>query len=85
MGFKKTILLDRKLLVELIDGYTSGLLSWEEFSSAVKDAHMARMGSPKKRKVVPERPKEEDYFYANPEECLQPLVDIDPVTLSILR
>ncbi|CAH1442925.1 unnamed protein product [Lactuca virosa] len=70
LGFKKTILLDRKLLVELIDGYLSGLLSWEEFSSAVKDAHMARMGSPKKRKVVPERPKEEDYFYANPEECL---------------
>ncbi|CAH1453889.1 unnamed protein product [Lactuca virosa] len=47
LGFKKTILLDRKLLVELIDRYTSGLLSWEEFSNAVKDAHM---GSPKKRK-----------------------------------
>ncbi|MFS7951933.1 putative GDP-fucose protein O-fucosyltransferase [Helianthus anomalus] len=80
LGFKKTITLDRKLLVELIDKYTSGSLSWDEFSNAVKDAHSARMGSPKKRVVVSDRPKEEDYFYANPEECLQPL-ETKPVSI----
>ncbi|KAJ9560069.1 hypothetical protein OSB04_005229 [Centaurea solstitialis] len=80
LGFKKTILLNRKLVVELIDQYTSGSLSWDEFSGAVKAAHTAaRMGSPKKRVVLPERPKEEDYFYANPEECLQPPLESEPV------
>ena len=29
------------------------------------------MGGPMKRLVIPDRPKEEDYFYSNPEECLQ--------------
>ncbi|XP_010549977.1 PREDICTED: uncharacterized protein At1g04910 isoform X2 [Tarenaya hassleriana] len=71
LGFKKTILLDRKLLVNLIDQYTEGLLSWDEFSSTVKEVHEDRMGSPKKRLVIPDKPKEEDYFYANPHECLQ--------------
>ncbi|KAK9054422.1 hypothetical protein SSX86_025500 [Deinandra increscens subsp. villosa] len=75
LGFKKTISLDRKVLTELIDRYTNGLLSWDEFSSAVKDTHAHRMGFPKKRWVVSDRPKEEDYFYANPEECLQPSDD----------
>ncbi|KAD4385396.1 hypothetical protein E3N88_25564 [Mikania micrantha] len=78
LGFKKTILLDRKLLVELIDKYTSNSLSWDEFSSTVKEAHANRMGNPTKRLVIPDRPKEEDYFYANPEECLQPS-DNEPV------
>lgn len=80
MGFKKTILLNRKLLVELIDKYTSGLLTWDDFSSMVKDAHAARMGSPTKRVVIPNKPKEEDYFYANPEECLQPL-ETEPISI----
>ncbi|OWM84703.1 hypothetical protein CDL15_Pgr027490 [Punica granatum] len=71
LGFKKTISLDRKLLVNLIDRYTNGLLSWDEFSSAVKEAHVLRMGSPRERVVIPDRPKEEDYFYSNPYECLQ--------------
>ncbi|MFS7939488.1 putative GDP-fucose protein O-fucosyltransferase [Helianthus anomalus] len=71
LGFKKTILLDRKLLVELIDKYTTNSMSWDEFSSAVKEAHANRMGNPIKRLIIPDRPKEEDYFYANPEECLQ--------------
>ncbi|KAA8530480.1 hypothetical protein F0562_005189 [Nyssa sinensis] len=71
LGFKKTILLDRKLLVDLIDQYNNGSLGWDEFSSIVKEAHAGRMGSPKKRIVSLERPKEEDYFYANPQECLQ--------------
>ncbi|KAJ7971130.1 O-fucosyltransferase family protein [Quillaja saponaria] len=71
LGFKKTILLDRKLLVGLIDKYTHGSLSWDDFSSIVKEAHANRMGSPRQRVVIPGKPKEEDYFYANPEECLQ--------------
>ncbi|KAH7528855.1 hypothetical protein FEM48_Zijuj05G0122100 [Ziziphus jujuba var. spinosa] len=71
LGFKRTVLLDRKLLVDLIDQYNSGSWSWDEFSSAVKKSHAGRMGSPTKRLVIPDRPKEEDYFYANPEECLE--------------
>ncbi|KAG6513320.1 hypothetical protein ZIOFF_023644 [Zingiber officinale] len=70
LGFKKTILLDRKLLVDLIDQYTNGALSWDEFSSSVKATHAERMGGPSRRAVIPDRPKEEDYFYANPQECL---------------
>ncbi|KAL8150619.1 hypothetical protein V2J09_020427 [Rumex salicifolius] len=72
IGFKKTILLDRRLLVDLIDKYTSGFLSWDEFSNAVKESHAQRMGNPTKRMVIPDRPKEEDYFYSNPQECLEP-------------
>lgn len=72
LGFKKTILLDRRLLVDLIDKYTSGFLSWDEFSNAVKESHAQRMGNPTKRLVIPDRPKEEDYFYSNPQECLEP-------------
>lgn len=75
LGYKKTILLDRKVLVELIDQYNSGAMSWEEFSFAVKDTHAERMGNPTRRLVMPDRPKEEDYFYANPQECLQPSDD----------
>ncbi|KAI9088380.1 hypothetical protein K1719_029829 [Acacia pycnantha] len=70
LGFKKSILLNRKLLVNLIDQFNNGILNWDEFSSAVKEAHANRMGSPSKRLVIPDRPKEEDYFYSNPEECL---------------
>jgi len=71
MGFKKTILLDRKLIVELVDQYTSGSLLWDEFSSLIKAVHANRMGSAATRTVIPDRPKEEDYFYANPQECLR--------------
>lgn len=71
LGFKKTIQLNRRFLVKLIDEYTEGLLSWDVFSSTVKAFHSTRMGSPKRRLVIPNRPKEEDYFYANPQECLQ--------------
>ncbi|XP_057524112.1 rhamnogalacturonan I rhamnosyltransferase 1-like [Amaranthus tricolor] len=71
MNFKKTITLDKKLLVELIDAYNSKSLSWDEFSSAVKAAHADRMGTPRTRAVIPNKPKEEDYFYSNPYECLE--------------
>lgn len=60
------------MLVNLIDQYNMGTLSWDEFSSAVKETHAYRMGNPTKRSVIADRPKEEDYFYANPEECLPP-------------
>ncbi|CAL9748762.1 unnamed protein product [Musa acuminata subsp. burmannicoides] len=69
LGFRKTILLDRKLLVDLIDQYNNGTLSWDEFSSSVKETHANRMGNPVRRVMIPDKPKEEDYFYANPEEC----------------
>jgi hypothetical protein len=71
LGFKKTIQLDKKHLVGLIDQYINGSFSWDEFSSVVKEAHATRMGNPKKRIIIADRPKEEDYFYANPYECLQ--------------
>lgn len=71
LGFRKTILLDRKLLVDLIDHYNNGSISWDEFSLSVKEAHGNRMGTPTRRVVIPDRPKEEDYFYSNPQECLQ--------------
>ncbi|XP_012088109.1 rhamnogalacturonan I rhamnosyltransferase 1 isoform X2 [Jatropha curcas] len=71
LGFKKTISLDRKLLVGLIDQYNKGSLSWDEFSTTLKQVHADRMGNPKTRVVIPDKPKEEDYFYANPHECLQ--------------
>ncbi|KAH6830302.1 O-fucosyltransferase family protein [Perilla frutescens var. hirtella] len=70
LGFKKTILLDRRVLVGLIDRYNKGTFSWDEFSSHVKEAHADRVGSPKNRVTIPDKPKEEDYFYSNPEECL---------------
>lgn len=72
LGYKKTILLDRKVLVDLIDRYDAGSISWYEFSNAVKEAHSGRMGSPSRRLAISDRPKEEDYFYANPWECLAP-------------
>ena len=74
--------MDRKLIVELIDQYTSGSLGWDEFSSSVKAAHANRMGRPSKRVVIPDRPKEEDYFFANPQECLVSRGDDEPWTSS---
>ncbi|CAI9758717.1 unnamed protein product [Fraxinus pennsylvanica] len=73
LGFKKTILLDRKVLVNLIDQYENGLLSWDEFSSTIKEVHANRTGCPKSRVVISDKPKVEDYFYSNPQECLQPM------------
>lgn len=83
LGYKKTILLERRLLVELIDKYNSGSLTWDEFSNAVKDGHAERMGNPTKRLVIPDRPKEEDYFYANPWECFQPQNEDEDETLPL--
>lgn len=73
MGFKKTILLNRKILVKLIDQYNNGTINWNQFSTSVKVAHSDRVGNPSTRSVVPGKPKEEDYFYSNPQECLSPV------------
>ncbi|MCO5550971.1 hypothetical protein L7F22_004466 [Adiantum nelumboides] len=70
LGFRKTILLDRKRLVQLLDEYQNGSLQWEDLSFAVQEAHKHRMGTSAQRRVILDRPKEEDYFYANPQECL---------------
>ncbi|CAN1321465.1 Rhamnogalacturonan I rhamnosyltransferase 1 [Linum perenne] len=70
LGFKKTILLDRRRLVELLNLHQNGTLSWNEFAGGVRAAHEKRMGQPVRRRVVPDKPKEEDYFYSNPQECL---------------
>ncbi|KAL5722936.1 Rhamnogalacturonan I rhamnosyltransferase 1 [Ranunculus cassubicifolius] len=69
-GFKETIVPDRKKIVELIDLYQNNTLSWHEFASAVRFSHKDRLGKPRYRSVVLDKPKEEDYFYANPHECL---------------
>lgn len=70
LGFKKSIVLDRRKLVELLDSYTNQTVSWNEFVSAVQLIHENRMGQPAPRKAISDKPKEEDYFYSNPQECL---------------
>lgn len=80
LGFKRTILLDRRLVIGLIDRYNNGSLSWDDFSFIIKESHADRMGNPIKRVVIPDRPKEEDYFYSNPQECLQ-LTNDEPLTI----
>ncbi|OIT26996.1 PREDICTED: uncharacterized protein At1g04910 [Nicotiana attenuata] len=70
LGFRKTIRLDRKRLVQLLDMHQNGTLTWDEFTAAVRQSHEGRMGQPTRRRVIADKPKEEDYFYANPQECL---------------
>ncbi|KAF1869254.1 hypothetical protein Lal_00020931 [Lupinus albus] len=82
LGFKKTILLDKKFLVKIIDQYKNGTINWKEFSTKVKEAHADRVGNPNTRSLVPGKPKEEDYFYTNPQECLQ---IIDGSTINLLH
>lgn len=48
----------------------NGTLKWHEFADGVKQVHEKRIGQPTQRKVIIDKPKEEDYFYANPHECL---------------
>ena len=70
LGYRTTILLDRKRIAELFDAYQNRTLQWDAFSSDIREAHKGRMGAPTKRRVILDKPKEEDYFYANPHECL---------------
>ncbi|XP_031107399.1 rhamnogalacturonan I rhamnosyltransferase 1-like [Ipomoea triloba] len=69
LGFRKTIVLDRKVIVHLTDQYNAGNITWDKFSNSMKETHRNRMGKPKTRLVITEKPKEEDNFYANPQEC----------------
>ncbi|GER43824.1 O-fucosyltransferase family protein [Striga asiatica] len=69
LGFRPTIQPDQKALVHLIDKYEKNQ-NWEEFEQGVKKAHENRYGNPTKRRVIPGKPKEEDNFWSNPEECL---------------
>ncbi|KAL8104620.1 hypothetical protein AgCh_028733 [Apium graveolens] len=69
-GFKKTLQLNRRKIVELIDLHKNKTLSWDEFSAALKSTHERKVGEPSIRKVKKNKPKEEEYFYANPHECL---------------
>lgn len=89
LGFRKSILLDRKALVELLDLHQNGTLSWSEFEVSVRRAHDQRMGQPTRRRVIPDKRKEEDYFYANPQECLCERANCDdllgPSNLSTVR
>lgn len=76
LGNRKTISLDRKPLVELIDRHNKGLLSWELFSDLVKKNHADRMGAPRTRSMIADRPKDEEYFYSNPQECMH--INLEP-------
>ncbi|KAK2655565.1 hypothetical protein Ddye_008617 [Dipteronia dyeriana] len=62
LGFKTTILPNTWDIVNLIDGMTSPQL--------VKESHKDQMGKPITRLEIPDSPKDEDYFYSNPYECL---------------
>ncbi|KAJ1698760.1 hypothetical protein LUZ63_007272 [Rhynchospora breviuscula] len=75
LGFKSTILPDQKNIVSLVDQYSNGTLNWDEFATKIKAVHKNRMGMPSARIVIPHRPKEEEYFYSNPYECL-PQVEV---------
>lgn len=70
LGFKRSIVLDRRKLVELLDLHANKTISWVEFSAAVRQTHEGRTGQPACRRQISDKPKEEDYFYANPHECL---------------
>ncbi|KAJ3673819.1 hypothetical protein LUZ60_005811 [Juncus effusus] len=69
-GYKKSILLDRRKLVGFLDLYENKTISWDQFAKDVRETHKSNIGQESCRKVVSNKPKEEDYFYSNPYECL---------------
>ncbi|KAK2658813.1 hypothetical protein Ddye_005346 [Dipteronia dyeriana] len=72
LGFKKTILPNTWVIVNLIDHYITEKLNWDDFSLLVNESHKDQMGKPITRLEILDSPKDEDYFYFNPHECLPP-------------
>lgn len=70
LGFRRSVLLDRQKLVGFIDLYNNKTISWNNFASSVQETHRNRVVQPSCRQKLENKPKEEDYFYANPHECL---------------
>ncbi|KAK3148269.1 hypothetical protein QOZ80_3BG0292880 [Eleusine coracana subsp. coracana] len=70
LGFRRSVVLDRRKLVGLLNLYTNKTISWDIFVSSVQEAHKSRVAQPSCRLKLENKPKEEDYFYANPHECL---------------
>ncbi|KAG8073621.1 hypothetical protein GUJ93_ZPchr0006g45604 [Zizania palustris] len=70
LGFRKSVLLDRRKLVGLLDLYNNKTISWENFASSVQETQKNHSVQPSCRQKIENKPKEEDYFYANPHECL---------------
>ncbi|TVU48249.1 hypothetical protein EJB05_07878 [Eragrostis curvula] len=70
LGFRRSMVLDRRKLVGLLDLYTNKTISWDSFASSVQETHKSRVAQPSCRQKLENKPKEEDYFYANPHECL---------------
>ncbi|KAJ7300075.1 hypothetical protein O6H91_Y081100 [Diphasiastrum complanatum] len=64
-GYRKTIVPDRSSIVNLIDLYESGQISWDNFQSKLREIHMNRVGAPSIREIG-DLPKSEENFYANP-------------------
>ncbi|XP_017221627.1 O-fucosyltransferase 19-like [Daucus carota subsp. sativus] len=64
-GFRKTIDPDRRSFAKLVDALDEGKLSWEGFSTQIKNIHANRTAAPKYR-VAGVTPKREQSFYANP-------------------
>uniref|UniRef100_A0A0A9CMC8 O-fucosyltransferase family protein n=1 Tax=Arundo donax TaxID=35708 RepID=A0A0A9CMC8_ARUDO len=70
LGFRRSVVLDRRKLVGLLELYTNKTISWDGFASSVREAHRIRAAQPSCRRKLENKPKEEDYFYSNPHECL---------------
>ncbi|XP_074340505.1 O-fucosyltransferase 19-like [Apium graveolens] len=64
-GFRKTIDPDRHSFAKLVDALDEGKLSWDVFSTQIKNIHANRTAAPKFR-IAGITPKHEQSFYANP-------------------